>query len=171
MGNWYVSGARPYGTIGLEIPRIANNSRVRRNLSFSFMCLWDFELSAAQRKPAQLVDGLFPPKTFFALIIISLHPEFAAYGVLGQAHSQVRVSDQEMCLKEFRRKWLHFKWDKRRRATIERLILEKALVTNWPGISLFVPEWGPNSQHMHHDSLPVLQSLRPQKERAACRSK
>jgi hypothetical protein len=48
------------------------------------MCLWDFELSAAQRKPAQLVDGLFPPKTFFSLIIISLHPEFAGYGVLAR---------------------------------------------------------------------------------------
>lgn len=47
----------------------------------------------------------------------------AAYGVLGQAHSQVRVSDQEICLKESRRKLLNFKWDRRRRATTERRIL------------------------------------------------
>ena len=47
----------------------------------------------------------------------------AAYGVLGQAHSQVRVGDQEICLKETRRKLLHFKWDRRRRATTERRII------------------------------------------------
>lgn len=84
MGNSYVSGARPYGTTGLEIRRIANNSRVSQNLSVSFRYLWNCELSAAQRKPAQLVDGLFPPETLFQRNIISLCPEFAGYDVLAR---------------------------------------------------------------------------------------
>jgi hypothetical protein len=84
MGNSYVSGARPLGAKGIDFRRIASNSRARQKLSFGFMYLWDCELSAAQRKPAQLVDGLIPPKTVFRNDIIGLLPEFAGYGVLAR---------------------------------------------------------------------------------------
>ena len=37
-----------------------------------------------QRNPAQLEDGLIPPKTVFRNDIIGLLPEFAGYGVLAR---------------------------------------------------------------------------------------
>tara|TARA_B100001057_G_C22780534_1_gene923467 strand:+ start:587 stop:970 length:384 start_codon:yes stop_codon:yes gene_type:complete len=55
----------------------------------------------------------------------------AAYGVLGQAHSQVRVRDQEICLIASRRKLLFFKWDKQRSATIERRELGSVQAADW----------------------------------------
>lgn len=77
----------------------------------------------------------------------SSHAASAASGVLGQAHSQVRVSDQEICPEESLRKLLYFKRDKRRSATTERHVSSKMRAHNRPQGSFNVPKWGPNSQH------------------------
>lgn len=60
---------------------IADNSRRLANFNPHFRALSLNELSAAQRKPALLADGLISPKLDFIITYNGLSPEFAGYGV------------------------------------------------------------------------------------------
>ncbi len=65
-----------------------NNSQSTERIKRYYKVIAGCELSADQRRAAQLADGLFPPKTTFFSNNREIVPEFAGYGVL--PWSQVR---------------------------------------------------------------------------------
>lgn len=65
-----------------------NNSQSTEIIKRYYKVIVGCELSADQRRAAQLADGLIPPKTTFFSNNREINPEFAGYGVL--PCSQVR---------------------------------------------------------------------------------
>ena len=63
-----------------------NNSQSTERIKRYYKVIAGCELSADQRRAAQLADGLFPPKTTFFSNNREIVPEFAGYGVLPCSH-------------------------------------------------------------------------------------
>ena len=131
-----------------QVPLYASRWGVgNRKYSAFSQCLTANWTSSAHSKKDCAATGPEADTANFLREFIQLRCGTAAYGVLGKAHSQVRVSDQKICLKESRRKLLYFMWDRRRRATTERQVPSRMLALSRLQTSLNVPEWRPNSQH------------------------
>lgn len=58
-----------------------NNSQSTEIIKRYYKVIVGCELSADQRRAAQLADGLIPPKTTFFSNNREINPEFAGYGV------------------------------------------------------------------------------------------